>query len=134
MGTRDKTRRLWYNGKTAMQEEAHPMTLTIELNPQEEAWIAAQAAQQSLPPADIVKQLIDACLPSTPTSAAATPAQPPTTIDAENAAAIALLNSYLETEATDDPEEIRKAEEELAEFKRNMNANRAATGERLVFP
>lgn len=55
-------------------------------------------------------------------------------IDAENAAAIALLKSWREQDATDDPEEIRKAEEELAEFKRNMNANRAATGERLVYP
>ena len=107
------------------------MTLTIELNPQEEAWIAAQAAHQSLPPADIVKRLIGARLPLTSASAAATPT---TTIDSENTAAIALLNYYLETEATDDPEEIRKAEEELAEFKDNMNANRAATGERLVFP
>ena len=55
-------------------------------------------------------------------------------IDAENAAAIALLKSWREQDATDDPEEIRQAEEELAEFKRNMNANRAATGERLVYP
>ena len=55
-------------------------------------------------------------------------------IDAENAAAIALLRSWREQDATDDPEELRKAEEELAEFKRNMNANRAATGERLVYP
>lgn len=55
-------------------------------------------------------------------------------IDAENAAAIALLKSWLEQDATDDPEEIRKAEEELAGFKRNMSANRIATGERLVFP
>ena len=48
--------------------------------------------------------------------------------------AIAYLDRKLKEEATDDPEEIRKAEEELAEFKRNMNANREATGERLVFP
>ena len=52
----------------------------------------------------------------------------------QRAAAIALLQSWLENERTDDPEEIRKAEEELEEFKRNMNANRAATGERLLFP
>jgi|SRR5579871_226730 len=103
------------------------MTLTIELTPQEEAWLNAQAAQQSLPPADIVKRLIDAQL-SVPV-----PQEAPT-IDAESAAALALLNFYLETEATDDPEEIRKAEQELEEFKRNMNANRAATGERLVYP
>ncbi len=55
-------------------------------------------------------------------------------IDTENAAAIALLKLWKEQDATDDPEEIRKAEEELAEFKRNMNANREATDERLVYP
>ena len=55
-------------------------------------------------------------------------------IDAENAAAIALLKSWREQEATDDPEEISKAEEDLAEFKRRMNANRTETGERLVYP
>ena len=55
-------------------------------------------------------------------------------IDAENAAAIALLQSWREEDATNDPEEIRVAEEDLAEFKRNMNANRIATGERLVYP
>src|SRR5690349_19275073 len=55
-------------------------------------------------------------------------------IDAENAAAIALLKSWRERDSTDDPNEIRQAEEDLAEFKRNMNSNRAATGERLVYP
>ena len=55
-------------------------------------------------------------------------------IDAENAAAIALLDFWLQQDATDDPEEIRKADEEFEELRRNLNANRAATGERLVFP
>ena len=54
--------------------------------------------------------------------------------DPENAASIALLKSWLAEDATDDPEEIRQAEEELREFKRNMNANRAATGERIPYP
>ncbi|MCX6379918.1 MAG: hypothetical protein NT023_10655 [Armatimonadetes bacterium] len=43
-------------------------------------------------------------------------------IDDENAA-IALLQSWLVSEATDSPEEIRQAEEDLAEFQRNMNAD-----------
>jgi hypothetical protein len=105
------------------------MTLTIELNPQEAAWIAAQAARQSLPPEDIVKRLIDAQLPRTPA-----PVQPAPAISAKNAAAIAMLQAWREEDATEDPEELRKAEEELEELKRNLNANRAATGERLAFP
>lgn len=55
-------------------------------------------------------------------------------IDAKNAAAIAILQSWLEVDATDNPEQIRQAGLELDELKRNLNANRAATGERLVFP
>jgi hypothetical protein len=110
------------------------MTLNIDFTPQETDWINAQAKQQGLPPEQIVRKLVDAHLQNTAGTTATAPTQPTPTLDAKQLAAIALLNSYLETEATDDPEEIRKAEEELEEFKRNMNANRAATGERLVFP
>ena len=46
---------------------------------------------------------------------------------------IALLESWI-AQAPTDPESIREAEQDLREFKRNMNANRAATGERLVYP
>ncbi len=46
------------------------MTLNIELTPQETVWLVAQAQQQGLQPAEIVKRLIDA-------QVAATPAPPP---------------------------------------------------------
>ena len=52
----------------------------------------------------------------------------------ENAASIALLKSWLVEDATDDPEEMRKAEEELLEFKRNMNKPRKEVGARLLYP
>ncbi len=107
------------------------MTLNIDFSAQETAWINAQAQQQGLSPEEIVRRLVDAHLRDMSTTA---PTQQAPVLNAEQQAAIDLLNSYLETEATDDPEEIRKAEEELAEFKRNLNANRAATGERLLFP
>ena len=45
-----------------------------------------------------------------------------------------LLRGWLRDEATDDPAQIQKAQEELDEFKRNINANRMATGERLSYP
>ncbi len=108
------------------------MTLTIELDVQEEAWLADQAAQQGLEPTDIVKRLIDNHLSGGAPSPETT--QIPPEIDAKNAAAIAMLQSWIDEDATDDPEAIRQAEEELEELKRNLNANRAATGERLVFP
>ena len=49
-------------------------------------------------------------------------------------ATMALMKSWLEEDATDDPEEIRAAEEELREFKRNMNLPRKETGARLLYP
>jgi hypothetical protein len=37
-------------------------------------------------------------------------------------------------DATDDPEELRIAQRNLKKFKKAMNENRAATGERLLYP
>ena len=109
------------------------MTLTIELTPQEEAWLHDQATKYGLQPAEIVKRLVDERLPRR--NASSPPPEPETrAVDAENAATIALLDSWLREDATDDPEEIRKAEEDLREFKRNMNAPRKENGERLLFP
>ena len=50
-----------------------------------------------------------------------------------NYAAIAFLKANLKADFTDDPEAIRKSDEEFEELKRNLNANRDATGERRVF-
>ena len=108
------------------------MILTIELSTQEEAWITARAEQEALPPSDVVKRLIDRHL--LPDTLEERSKEANTSIVARNAAAIAYLDARIKADATDDPAEIRKAEEELKELKRNLNANRAATGERLVFP
>ena len=107
------------------------MTLIIDLPPQTEAWLESEALRRGMPPADLVTSVLNERASQAPGNGAA-PATPQ--IDAKNAAAIALLNRWIAEDATDDPEEIRKAEEEVEEFKRNMNANRAATRERLVFP
>jgi len=103
------------------------MTLTIDLTPAEEARLTAAARRAGEAPADVMRKLVTEHLP---------PIEDERTREeiARNAPSIALLRSWLAEEATDDPDEIRRAEEELAEFKRNMNANRAATGERLLYP
>jgi hypothetical protein len=49
-------------------------------------------------------------------------------------ATIDLLAEWRRLDATDDPDLIRAAEEELAEFERAMNENRALVGARLLFP
>jgi hypothetical protein len=109
------------------------MTLTIEFTPQAEAWLEDEARRRGLAPAEFVRSLVDGHLPAAASAPAQTEQAAPV-IDAKNAAAIAYFERRIREEATDDPEEIRKSEEEMEELHRNLNANRAATGERLVFP
>ncbi len=56
---------------------------------------------------------------------------PPGEVDTET---LALLEAWTREDATDDPERLRVARKELDEFKRAMNENRAATGERILYP
>ena len=55
----------------------------------------------------------------------------PGAVDTET---LALLEAWALEDATDDPEKLRTAQKELDEFKRAMNENRAATGERILYP
>ncbi len=109
------------------------ITLNIELSPQEEAWLAAQSARQGVSADEVIKRMIDTQLPST-VMQETTQRPSQAELDAEKAAAIALLDAWIAEGAGADEETRRQAEQELDEFKRNMNANRAATGERLVYP
>jgi hypothetical protein len=45
-----------------------------------------------------------------------------------------LLAQWAAEDATDDPEELARRDAEWDELKANLNANRAAIGERLLFP
>ena len=49
-------------------------------------------------------------------------------------ATLELLAAWKVEDATTDPEKLREADEEVTEFKKAMNENRAATGARLLFP
>jgi hypothetical protein len=53
---------------------------------------------------------------------------------AVDTATLELLAAWKAEDATTDPGKIRAANEEVAEFKKAMNENRAATGARLLFP
>ena len=101
------------------------MTLTIDLTPAEEARLAAAARRTGAEPADVMRKLVAEHLP---------PAEQEARGQEPRGSAADLLRGWLRDEATDDPAQIQKAQEELDEFKRNINANRAATGERLPFP
>jgi hypothetical protein len=47
---------------------------------------------------------------------------------------LALLEAWAREDATDDPEKRKAAQKELDEFKKAMNENRAACGERILDP
>lgn len=55
-------------------------------------------------------------------------------LDDKARAALALLDSWIAEGKAADEMTRREAAAEVEEFKRNMNANRAATGERLLYP
>jgi hypothetical protein len=69
--------------------------------------------------------------PSTIQPASAPPSPPAGSIDT---ATLELLAAWKSQDSTTDPEKLREADEEVAEFKKAMNENRAATGARLLFP
>lgn len=69
--------------------------------------------------------------PSTPQRSMPLTPPPSGSIDT---ATLNLLAAWRHQDATTDPEQIRAAEEELAEFKKAMNENRKASGEPLLFP
>ena len=45
-----------------------------------------------------------------------------------------LLEAWAREDATEDPDKLSDAQKELDEFKRAMNENRAACGERILYP
>lgn len=49
-------------------------------------------------------------------------------------ATLELLAAWRREDATTDREKLRQADKDIAEFKKAMNENRAATGARLLFP
>ena len=95
------------------------MTLTITLTVEEEARLRAAAQREGIDPAELVYQLVKAYLP--PTSD-------------ENAASIALLQSWLEEDATDNSGDIQQAEAELEALKQAINAERERAGARRIYP
>jgi len=69
--------------------------------------------------------------PSTIQPASAPPPPPMASVDT---ATLELFAAWKAEDATTDPEKLRQADEDVAEFKKAMNENRAATGARLLFP
>jgi hypothetical protein len=91
------------------------MTLTLELTPTEEALLRQEAQRLGVDVTRYARQRLGLGTGQ------------------EEDPTIALLQRWQEEDATDDPALIAEAERELAEFKANMNANRALTGESPVY-
>ena len=62
------------------------------------------------------------------------PVGAPLTTGAIDTETLELLEAWAREDATDDPEKLRDAQKELDEFKRAMNENRIACGERILYP
>jgi hypothetical protein len=50
-----------------------------------------------------------------------------------DAATLQLLERWRREDATNDPDEIRAAEQDLSNFKKSMNDNRASSGDHFPF-
>ena len=61
------------------------------------------------------------------------PIAPPSASSVIDNATLELLEGWRRQDATDDPEEIRAAEQELTEFKKAMNENRTLAGEPALY-
>jgi len=95
----------------------------IEFSPPEEARLQAAAEREGVPITDIIRKAVTNYLPPVDETEAQ-----------KNAASIALLRSWL-NQAPTDPEAVREAEEDLREFKKNLNfARKEAGGTRLPYP
>jgi hypothetical protein len=71
---------------------------------------------------------------TTPEANSVPPLAEPSNNNPIDTATLELFAKWRAEDATDDPEEFRKAEQELAEFKKAMNENRAQAGEPLLYP
>ena len=96
------------------------MELTIELTHEEETRLRELAAGRGVPPEEVVTEAVKRLLPLP--------------VDQRNLNLVELLEQWREEDATDDEEELARRDQEWEEHKTNMNKNRAATGERPLFP
>lgn len=96
------------------------MTLTIELNTDEEARLAEVARQKGLAPAELARRLVLEHLPTRPTT--------------EEDPTLALFAQWEREDAQMTPEEIEVKQRQFEEFKQNINAERARAGSRIIYP
>ncbi|HEU4753304.1 MAG TPA: hypothetical protein VFU47_09375 [Armatimonadota bacterium] len=97
------------------------MTLTIELSPEQEARLTAAARREGVPPAQLASRLLADHLPLLADAETPNPT-------------VALLESWITQDATQDETEIRQAQAELDRFKQDLNMERERAGARRAYP
>jgi hypothetical protein len=100
------------------REEVRPMELTIDLSPDEEVRLRVAAEKEGLEPEECARRLLTSQLPSLKPGEATR----------------ALFAAWAAEDATDDPEEIARRNQEWEELKAQMNATRAELGAEPLFP
>src|SRR5438445_491108 len=103
-------------------ERREPMTLTIELNPDEELRLAAAARHAGVDPAELARRLVVEHLPSIMGSG-----------DEEDPT-LALFAQWEAEDAQMTPAEIEEARREFEEFNQSVNAERTRAGARPIYP
>lgn len=98
------------------------MTLTLDLDPNEEIRLAGAARREGLVPAELARRLVVEHLPSVIEN------------DEEEDPALALFAQWEKEDAQMTPAEIEEARREFEEFKQGINAERARAGARLIYP
>jgi hypothetical protein len=93
------------------------MTLVIDLAPSIEERLREEAARCGVNASEYARHLIEKGLP--------------VPLNDKQKAAVTLLQTWIDEDATDDPKEIERAEGELRAFKKAMNENRF--GERPLY-
>jgi hypothetical protein len=98
------------------------MTLSIELEPDEEARLAAAARREGLEPAELVRKLMIEHLP------------PVTPTEEDEDPTLALFAQWDREDAQMTPAEVEAARREFEEFKQNIDAERRRAGARIIYP
>ena len=62
------------------------------------------------------------------------PVPQPSTSGSIDTATLELLASWRAQDATENPEELRQAKQEIADFKKALNDNRSSAGESRIYP
>lgn len=109
------------------------MTVTLELRPEEVAVLRdhAQADASRTGGSRIETVSLEAVLQRIAAQLPAGAERPPLTD--KQKAAVALMNAWREEDQTDDPEELARRDQELEDFKANMNRWRAEEGRLPVY-